>query len=146
MKRILLAVAAVLVLLAVGATVAVLTGAVSIPFLGIKAHPRPKPATPPVTVSVPMITTNLSDPGGAHFAQVTMTLSLANAALAKSFNAKLAAVEDAVIADLRQSSSTQLAGAGGMTGLSKAVTASVDQVLGDQAAVRAVYFTQFVVQ
>jgi|GEM_PF-5845844 len=146
MKRILLGLAAVLVLLGAAATAAVLSGRLSIPFLGLRAHPHVRPAPPPVEVAVPTITTNLSDHGGAHFAQVAMTVSLRDAAVAKAFNARLAAIENAVIADLRQRSSTQLAGSGGMAGLSSAIATSVDDVLGNQAAVRAVYFTQFVVQ
>lgn len=106
-------------------------------------HAKPAPA---VSVDVPSITTNLGDAGGTHFAQVSLTISLRDAAAAKVFDAKLPAVEDAVIADLRQRSASDLDAAGGMSGLRASVTASLTQVLGLPGAVQAVYFTQFVVQ
>lgn len=149
MKRILLGVVGVVVLALVGGAAAVFLGHVPLPFLAhrVGRQPsRPRPASPSVSVSVPTITTNLGDAGATHFAQVALTISLSGPAAAKAFNARVAAVEDAVITDLRERSAAQLDAADGMTGLRTAITASVDQVIGDPAAVRAVYFTQFVVQ
>ncbi len=146
MKRILTGLAAILVLGVIAAAAAVLSGRLSVPFLPHPVRPHVRPAPQPVEVTVPTITTNLADAGGAHFAEVALTISLRDAAVAKTFSSRLAAVQDAVIADLRQRSSAQLAGAGGMQGLGNAITVSVDQVLRSQTAVRHVYFTEFVVQ
>ena len=117
---------------------------VPLPLLPRRAAPVPHRAAPPVTVPVPAITTNLDGPGG-HFAQVAVTLSV-DAAVAKSLKARMPAVQDAVISDIRHSSLASLDARGGMAGLGRAVSASVDGVLGDAQAIRAVYFTQFVVQ
>ncbi len=108
------------------------------------AAPPPRAVAAAVTVPVPAITTNLEGPGG-HFAQVAVTLSV-DATLAKSLKARMPAVQDAVISDIRHSSVASLDAKGGMAGLGRAVSASVDGVLGDARAIQAVYFTQFVVQ
>ena len=107
---------------------------------------KPRKAEPLVSVAIPSITTNLADPGASDFAQVTMTVEVAGPALAKELNGKMPAAEDAVIADLRQSTAAQLAGAAGISTLRTAVTSSLDQILGSAHAVHAVYFTQFIVQ
>ena len=135
-----------LVLVAIGAGLAAgqSVGVLHLPFIGHAVRRTPPPA--PVSVDVPTITTNLGDADGTHFAQVSLTVSLADARVAKEFNAKLPAIEDAVIADLRETSSAQLNAAGGMTGLRTAVAASLTHVLGSPNAVQAVYFTQFIVQ
>ncbi len=144
MKRVLLALAALLVLVGGGVTAAVLTGHLHLPFTGW--HTPGHHAQVAVEETVPAITTNLSDPGGGHFAEVAITVSLRDAALAKTFEHRLPAVENAIIADVRERSTTQLAGSQGMQSLGAAVSTSVDQLLGTATAVRSVYFTQFVVQ
>jgi flagellar basal body-associated protein FliL len=106
---------------------------------------RQKPV-PDVAVQVPAITTNLADAGGTHFAEVALTVEVAGPADAKAFGAKLPAIEDAVIADLRGSTAAELSGSAGLHRLAAEATASIDRVLGSPGAVRAVYFTQFVVQ
>lgn len=143
MRRVLLLGAAVVAVLALG-----VLGAwwfrVPLPLLPRRPGSAPHRAAPAVAVPVPAITTNLDGPGG-HFAQVAVTLSV-DAAVAKSLKARMAAVQDAVISDIRHSSLASLDAKGGMSGLGRAVSASVDRVLGDSRAIRAVYFTQFVVQ
>jgi len=106
---------------------------------------RARPAEPPVSVPIPSITTNLGDTGGTHFAQVTVTVSVAGPLMAKRVDSEMPAVENAVIADLRQMTSAELDASNGMTVLRGAITTSLDGVLGP-GAVRAVYFTQFIVQ
>ena len=131
----------------VGAAAAVghAVGVLRLPALRQVLH-RQAPTPKPVSVDIPSITTNLGGGDGSHFAQVTLTVSLANAQAAKEFNAKLPAIEDAVIADIRQRSATELDANGGMSGLRQAVQASMTQLLGSGNAVQAVYFTQFIVQ
>jgi len=133
------------VLVAVGAAVAVFLLHVPLPLL---PHPRAKgqPAVHLVSVTVPAITTNLSGADAAHFAQVQLTLSLSGAKTAKTFAARTPAVQDACITAIRDRSAAQLNDVAGMTGLRTAIVTAVDGVLGDPTAVRAVYFTQFVVQ
>lgn len=121
-------------------------GLVHLPGLPHAAAAARRPPQPAVAVTVPSITTNLGDAGGAHFAEVTLTVSLDGSAEAKRFNADLPAIQDAVISDLRQTTSAQLGGTAGMNGLRSALTTSLDSVLGSADAVRAVYFTQFIVQ
>jgi flagellar basal body-associated protein FliL len=142
MKRV---VGLLLVVLALGAGAAAATAAsrlhLRLPHL---AAPRAR-APQPVMVDVPAITTNLADPGGGHFAQVAITVTLSGPAAANAFRQRLPAVEDAVIAQLRQRSSADLQAAGGMGALRRAIAASLDQILGP-GQVQAVYFTQLVVQ
>ncbi len=137
------------VVIGAGAVAGQILGLLHLPLLGhvvgTHAHRPPKPPAP-VTVAIPTITTNLGGITGSHFAQVSVTVSVSDAQAAKEFDAKLPAIEDAVIADLRQSTAAQLDANGGMTALRDAVTASLVQVLGSRQDIRAVYFTQFIVQ
>ncbi len=110
--------------------------------LGGQAHPH---AVPTVDVGVPQITTNLNG-NASDFAQVTLTVGLAGPVVAKTFNTRLPAVENALIGDVRSLTLAQLNGASGMQRLRQTVATSLDGILGSPGAVRDVYFTQFVVQ
>ena len=146
MRRVLLA---LLALLVVGGA---LVGADRVGLLHVRLPVRlhlprrPAAVPPPVSVAIPSITTNLADPGGSHYAQVTVIVAIRGQAQAKRALADMPAVENAVIADLRATSSSQLQGAGGMQRLGQALTASLDGLLGSPQAIQAVYFTQFMVQ
>lgn len=131
------------VLLAVGG--AGLTGLVHLPFLpkGLhlgSAHPAP------ALVTVPAIVTNLAGADSSHFAQIAMTVQLADKQQAQAFAEHQPAVQNALIADIRNDSLAALSGTGGMALLRREVATSLDRVLGDEKAVQAVYFTQFIVQ
>ena len=143
MRRVVLGLVVLLVLVGGGAA-ALHFHLVRLPaFLGGRAAP-PRPL-PTVEVGVPQITTNLNG-NSSNFAQITLTVGLAGPGAAKTFNARMPAIENALIADVRSLSLTQLNGAAGMQRLRKSVATLLDGILGSPSAVRAVYFTQFVVQ
>ena len=147
MKTALLAVLGAVVLAAAALFGGNRLGLLHLPWVpGGHAAPR-VPAPPPrVGVQVPLITTNLADPGGQQFAEVALTVEVAGPNTAKAFDAQLPAIEDAVIAALRGSTAAQLAGSAGVHHLAATLTGAIDGVLGSPHAVDAVYFTQFVVQ
>ena len=128
----------------VGVAGAAAAGLLPVPFLpkGLWDGRR-QPA--PALVAVPAIVTNLAGVDAAHFAQITMTLQLSDGRQAKTFTEREAAVQNALIKDIRDDSVAALSGSGGMALLRGEVESSLDRVLG-QGAVRDVFFTQFIVQ
>ena len=142
MRRVLIVALVGLLLVGAGGCAAPSIGGLHIPGLGAG---RPQPV-PTVQVAIPTITTNLAGGSGTNFVQLSVTLGVAGPAVAKTFATQVAAVQNAILADVRARSAAQLDASQGMSDLAGAIQTSVDQVLGSATAVRAVYFTQFVVQ
>ncbi len=105
----------------------------------------PKPPTVSTVVLAPL-TTNLADTGQVRLVQVGLTATLVGDQAQSAWNTHLAAIQDATIGALRARTAAQLNGAQAMGQLAADLEAAYDKILGDAGKVRAIYFTQFVVQ
>ncbi len=105
-------------------------------------HRPPKP----VLVTLPSITSNIATQSGENFAEVTITVKLADKADAKLFAQDTDEVQSAVITELRGETMADLQGSAAVATLGKAVGQIVDRVLNQPDAVQGVYFTKFLVQ
>ena len=93
---------------------------------------------------LPMITVNLSDPGGRRYLKLGMEVE-ANADISTEIKVQEARIRDAIIMLLAGKSYGDVASPDGKVMLKAEVAARLNQILGAQRVIR-IYFTDFVVE
>ena len=93
---------------------------------------------------LPMITVNLSDPGGRRYLKLGMEVE-ANADISTELKVQEARIRDAIIMLLAGKSYGDVASPDGKVMLKAEVAARLNQILGAQRVIR-IYFTDFVVE
>lgn len=95
------------------------------------AHaPAPKPGTPPVFFPLETLVVNLADPGGERFAQVGITLEVADAKVADAVKALMPTVRNDVLMKVSQRTTTELLQVEGKQKLAADIRSSVGAALG----------------
>jgi len=93
---------------------------------------------------LPMITVNLSDPGGRRYLKLGMEVE-ANADISTEIKVQEARIRDAIIMLLAGKSYGDVSSPDGKVMLKAEVAARLNQILGAQRVIR-IYFTDFVVE
>ena len=114
-----------------------------------EAEPEPEPA-PPATGIVPLapFVVNLADPSGTRFLRVTMSLVVADEAVAKEIEEEKvvhARLRSAILELLAQKQSTELVTPEGKTELKKAIAEGAAHAA-HELKVEDVLFSEFIVQ
>ncbi|MDO5484522.1 MAG: flagellar basal body-associated FliL family protein, partial [Desulfovibrionaceae bacterium] len=102
------------------------------------------PRSTGLVMPLPMITVNLSDPGGRRYLKLGMEVE-ANADISTELKVQEPRIRDAIIMLLAGKSYGEVASPDGKVMLKAEVAARLNQILGAQRVVR-IYFTDFVVE
>jgi flagellar FliL protein len=94
------------------------------------AHAAVKPGTPPVFMPMDNMVVNLADPGGEKFAQVGITIAVADQKVADSVKANLPTIRSAVLMLISQRTSEELLTKEGKEKLAHEVLREVSTPLG----------------
>ncbi len=94
------------------------------------AHAEVKPGTPPVFMPMDNMVVNLADPGGEKFAQVGITIAVADQKVADSVKANLPTIRSAVLMLISQRTSEELLTKEGKEKLAHEVLREVSTPLG----------------
>ena len=107
-----------------------------------------KPGTPPTFVPLDPFTVNLADKEVDRFAQVGITLEVADAHFADQLKAYMPAIRNGILLVLAQKGSPELLSAEGKRALATEIMREAVRPLGgaDGTPVRAVHFSSFIIQ
>jgi flagellar protein FliL len=110
-----------------------------------------KPRTPPVFLPLDNLVVNLGDPGGNRFAQVGITVQVADAKTSDLVKAFMPSVRNGILLILAQRTSQELLAPAGKEELASSILALIQAETGltdpsGNSAVQAVLFSNFIVQ
>lgn len=98
-----------------------------------------------LTVPLPTVTVNLSDPSGTRYLKVGMEVEVSSADAVPEIQGQTAKIRDAIIILLSSKTYAELSTAEGKIQVKNEVASRLNQILGTPRVVR-IYFTEFVVQ